>query len=1120
MKKIVTWLAIGSALTVSVELQAAENIKFSSRPTKIATQFTGLSQRGMGLAQYLKFGRDYKFSQKSVIKDVKGNNHIRYQQMFKDIPVWGQHVITHSSTASLDLRISGQALSKIESDLGSNINPKNDVAAILSIARNIAAMKLGELTKYIKEKADLIIYQDEEVGEAHLAYHIEIMANKKAGGIVRHMFIIDANNGRVYKNWDVLMHFKATGPGGNAKTGRYYYGTEFPALDVTVGGDGKCIFENTNVKVVDLNHSYNWYDNNSAYSFTCPENTYKAINGAYSPINDAYFFGNLTFDMYGQWYETTPLPFPLSLKVHYGMDIENAYWNGSSMVFGDGYSIFYPLVDVNVIVHEVSHGFTEFNSNLIYNGQSGGINEAFSDIAGEAGEYFWKGAVDWLVGADIVKSGEALRYFEDPTLDGESIGHASDYNENMDVHLSSGVFNRAYYLLSNKEGWNPHKAFDVFVLANQAYWIPDSSFKDGANGVIMAAFDLGYPWLDVYQAFSIVGVEPDGNAIDQDADGVSDISELLLGFDLNNPDDMRQDFDSDGLSNLVEISNGFDPKDRDSDDDGLGDGDEYNVLGTGVNSDDSDGDGMSDGWEIANTFNPRDDSDAALDADEDGYSNLVEFKDQTDPNNADSFKISTISRAKFDFEDGETLPGSEKPSDANVNFSLTNVQAYEGYYSLGSKDIGDNEKAAISWDIVSEEGDLTFNLKTSTESCCDYFSVYVDSHLVYSLSGENDWRPVTIPLKAGHHNIVFYYIKDGSISSGDDAVWVDNVNYSVLFIDSDSDGLHDAWEKAYGLDINDPTDATLDTDEDGLSNLEEFTYHTNPTLADSDGDTISDWEEVKSGLTEPDNADTDGDIITDGVEINLGLNPVDETDGALDLDRDGIDNSTEAKYGTDLNDALSHPAVGYFTEDFSRVLSNNWMSDTKETWVIEANKAGEMQLMAEPISNNKIAKINYVNVFEEGILSFTANVNSEQDKDRLIIMLDGETQTEISGEVSQEVSLELTKGEHTVSLVYSKNAAASSGVDRVSIDNFYFIAPKVDSDNDGLNNAQEVALGTNPLARDSDGDGIIDNEDPFPMGSSRWSASGGERSGSGGSMYLLLVMVLGLVPLKKRLTCN
>ncbi len=1121
MKNLVAWIAIGLTLTVSAGLQAAENIEFSSRPTKLVTQFTGLSQRGMGFAQYLKLGTDYKFSQKSLTKDMKGNNHVRYQQMFKGIPVWGQQVVTHSSKTSLDLRISGQALSKIESDTGSNINPKNDVASILSIIRNIAPMKLGELSQYIKEKADLIIFQDEEFGEAHLAYHVEIMANKKAGGVVRHMFIIDANNGRVYKNWDTLMHVQATGPGGNEKTGQYQYGTDFPALDVADGGDGRCVFENTNVKVVNLNNEDNWQDN-TPYSFTCPENTFQEINGAYSPINDAYYFGNLTFNMYEQWYDTTPLPFQMSLKVHYGQGHENAYWDGQSMIFGDGHSKFYPLVDVNVTVHEVSHGFTQFNSNLNYYGQSGGINEAFSDIAGEAGEYFWKGAVDWFVGSDIFKSGDGLRYFEDPTRDGRSIGHASDYFEGMDVHYSSGVFNRAYYLLSNKEGWDPRKAFDVFVLANQAYWMPDSSFVDGACGVINAAFDLGYPWFDAYEAFSIVGVECGGNGIDEDADGISDLTERLLGFDPNNPDDMNFDFDSDGLTNLEEIKNGFDPKDRDTDDDGLGDGDEYNTLGTGVNNHDSDDDGMSDGWEIENNLNPLDVSDAALDADEDGNSNLVEFKDQTDPNNADSFKIPTASSIKFGFEDDETLTGSEMSSSADVIFSPTTTQAYEGYFSLGSEDIDDNGLAAISWDIVAEEGNLTFDIKTSTEYNFDYFEVYVDSHLVYFLSGENDWRSVSIPLKAGPHNIIFSYKKDYSISSGYDAVWVDNVYYTGQFIDSDSDGVHDAWEKAYGFDINDPADAALDADQDGLSNLEEFNIDTNPMLADSDGDAISDLKEVDSGLTEPDNADTDGDLITDGIEVYLGLNPVDATDGALDLDQDGIDNSTEAKYGTDLNDASSHPAVAYFAEDFSSVLSNNWTSDTKETWVIESNGAGEKQLMAEPVSNNKIAKINYVNVFEEGILSFTANVNSEQDHDRLIIMLDGQTQTEISGEASQAVSLELTKGEHTISLVYSKNAGLSSAVDRVSIDNFYFLAPNVDSDGDGLNNGQEVTFGTNPLESDSDGDEITDNDDQYPLDSSRWGESGG-RSGSnsgGGSMYLLLVVLLGLVPLRKRLTCS
>src|SRR3546814_13045578 len=86
------------------------------------------------------------------------------------------------------------------------------------------------------------------------------------------------------------------------------------------------------------------------------------------------------------------------------------------MNFGDGASTFYPLVGLDVLAHEVSHGYTEQNSNLEYSLQPGGINEAFSDIAGEAAEFFFKGEKDFLIGGEIFKApGEALRSMEEPT---------------------------------------------------------------------------------------------------------------------------------------------------------------------------------------------------------------------------------------------------------------------------------------------------------------------------------------------------------------------------------------------------------------------------------------------------------------------------------------------------------------------------------------------------------------------------------------------------------------------------------------------------------------------------------------------------------------------------------
>ncbi|MCB0394593.1 MAG: M4 family metallopeptidase, partial [Bdellovibrionales bacterium] len=192
---------------------------------------------------------------------------------------------------------------------------------------------------------------------------------------------------------------------------------------------------------------------------------------------------------------------------HYGDSYENAFWNGSSMTFGDGATRFYPLVSLDVVSHEVSHGFTEQNSGLVYSGQSGGMNEAFSDIAAEASEFYAWGSTDFEIGAQIFKTaGKALRYMDDPTKDGKSIGNAADYYNGLDVHYSSGVYNKAYYLLSTTDGWDPKKAFEVFVKANQEYWTPNATFVSAAQGVVSATNDLGYEVADVKAAFAAVGI--------------------------------------------------------------------------------------------------------------------------------------------------------------------------------------------------------------------------------------------------------------------------------------------------------------------------------------------------------------------------------------------------------------------------------------------------------------------------------------------------------------------------------------------------------------------------------------------------------------------------------------
>ena len=276
--------------------------------------------------------------------------------------------------------------------------------------------------------------------------------------------------------------------------------------DVTQSGTS-CTMNNADVKTVNLNGGTS---GSTAFSFTCPNNTVKAINGAYSPLNDAHYFGGVIQNMYTAYTGGKALSFQLVMRTHYSSSYENAFWDGAQMSFGDGASTFYPLVSVDVAGHEVSHGFTEQHSNLTYSGQSGGMNEAFSDMGGEATEYYWKGSNDFLVGPEIFKASGALRYMNNPPQDGSSIDNAANFTSSMDVHYSSGVYNKAFYLLATKPGWNVVNAFKVFARANALYWTPSSTFNSGACGVQTAATDLGFTVADVTAAFTSVGVSCSG----------------------------------------------------------------------------------------------------------------------------------------------------------------------------------------------------------------------------------------------------------------------------------------------------------------------------------------------------------------------------------------------------------------------------------------------------------------------------------------------------------------------------------------------------------------------------------------------------------------------------------
>jgi len=502
------WFAVlGVVLAVGVSAQAAEKIDLS----KVSVNALTLSKSSQASALVSVLGLE-EGSSLTLLREIHDadSSHYRYVQNFRGMPVWGEHILVKFSPEGKQLMgFHGTAIQGIAQDLGARTARLSDAQALVK-AKSLLKVRGSRNVAFRDESSTLSVYLDDS-GKAHMAYVVtfvaEAMGKNGRATAYRPTTIIDALTRKVLLRFDGLTTAEevdgSTGPGGNLKTGKYLYGTDFGRLPTTQSGN-TCTMSNEQVATIDLAGGTL---GGTPFTFTCPENLNREINGAYSPLNDAFYFGNQIETLYRTWIGQAPLTFKLVLKVHYSSQYENAFWDGQSMQFGDGKTLFYPLVSLDVAGHEISHGFTEQNSGLVYRGQSGGMNEAFSDIAGEAAENLMRNHNDFQVGAEIFKQpNKALRYMDDPTKDGRSIGSARNYTSTLDVHYSSGVYNKAFYLLANRAGWNVKMAFTAFAKANQRYWTPTATFITGAQGVYKAAQDLGYPVADVVAAFAGVDV--------------------------------------------------------------------------------------------------------------------------------------------------------------------------------------------------------------------------------------------------------------------------------------------------------------------------------------------------------------------------------------------------------------------------------------------------------------------------------------------------------------------------------------------------------------------------------------------------------------------------------------
>ncbi|MFM6850401.1 MAG: protealysin inhibitor emfourin [Terrabacter sp.] len=199
-------------------------------------------------------------------------------------------------------------------------------------------------------------------------------------------------------------------------------------------------------------------------------------------VNEAYDGLGATWQLWSAAYSRDSLDgkgMPLLATVHYGRNYDNAFWDGSQMVFGDGDGVVFERFtkSVDVIGHELAHGVTEHTAGLLYQGQSGALNESVSDVFGVLVKQHQLGqsaeAADWLVGAELLNpsvKGRALRDMRNPgtAYDDPRLGkdpqpaHMDDFvdtdDDNGGVHINSGIPNRAFVLAALAIGGNAWEA--------------------------------------------------------------------------------------------------------------------------------------------------------------------------------------------------------------------------------------------------------------------------------------------------------------------------------------------------------------------------------------------------------------------------------------------------------------------------------------------------------------------------------------------------------------------------------------------------------------------------------------------------------------------------------------
>ncbi|MER5448713.1 M4 family metallopeptidase [Streptomyces sp. NPDC002764] len=511
---LTTGLTTGSAAAAPTMADAATAARPAAAPTALsaATRVSLIKKAQADVAetaQKIGLGAKEKLVVKDVVKDADGTTHTRYERTYAGLPVLGGDLVVHTSKAGKTEGVTRAVKAAIKvASLKAQVSPVKAEKQAVSAAKTLGS------TKSAADGARKVIWAGS--GKPVLAYETIVGGFQDDGTPNQLHVITDAATGKKLFEYQGIEN--ATGTG---KT--LYSGTV--SLTTTLSGSTYQLYDTTRGghKTYNLKHSSS---SGTGTLFTDADNVWGTGAASSSTTDqtaaaDAAYGAQETWDFYKATFGRSGIKnngVGAYSRVHYGSSYVNAFWDDSCfcMTYGDGSGNTHPLTSLDVAGHEMSHGVTSNTAGLNYSGESGGLNEATSDIFGTGVEFYAANSSDvgdYLIGEkiDINGDGTPLRYMDKPSKDGGSADYWSSSVGNLDVHYSSGVANHFFYLLSEGSGsktingvsYNSPtsngstvtgigraKALQIWYKALTTYFTSTTNYKSARTGTLSAAAAL------------------------------------------------------------------------------------------------------------------------------------------------------------------------------------------------------------------------------------------------------------------------------------------------------------------------------------------------------------------------------------------------------------------------------------------------------------------------------------------------------------------------------------------------------------------------------------------------------------------------------------------------------